>query len=93
VIFKKKEPKFEIGDLVQFNNLKSAKLSGIDSWIDSDENFILPGTRALVMSRKWVTFDGGECWEYDVSVPSLGIISRGWGDFALCSIRHQKEKI
>ena len=89
---KQKNPKFEVGDLVQFKKLKKARLSGPDAWIDADENFIVPGTLALILSRNWVNFDDGECWEYDVSVPALGIISHGWGDYAFCPIQNQEEK-
>lgn len=88
---KQKKPKFEVGDLVQFKNLKKPRLSGPDAWIDADENFIAPGTLALILSKNWVNFDDGECWEYDVSVPALGIISHGWGDYAFCPIQQEKK--
>jgi len=85
---KPKKPKFEVGDLVQFKRLKRARLIGSDSWLDADENFIPAGARALVVAREWVTLDNDECWEYDVNVPSLSIISRGWGAYALCPIKN-----
>ena len=90
--FKQKKPRFEVGDLVQFKKLKKTRLSGPDSWIDADENFISPGSFALIVARDWVTLDDGACWEYDVSVPELGIISRGWGDYAFGPIQNQEEK-
>ena len=92
MIPKPKKPMFEVGDLVQFKKLKRTRLTGPDSWIDADENFIPPGARALIVSREWVTLDDGACWEYDVSVPSLSIISRGWGDYAFCPMQNNEEK-
>ena len=90
--FKKKKPKFDVGDLVQFKKLKKPRLTGPDSWIDADENFIDPGSRALVIARSWVSYEGDECWEYDVSIPSLGIVSQGWGDYAFIPLQNQEEK-
>lgn len=85
-------PRFDVADLVQFKMLKKAKLAGGEFWIDIDDNLIPPGAIGLIVSRKWATFEDGECWEYDVSIPDLGVVSTGWGDYAFVALPKTRRK-
>lgn len=76
----------ETGDIVKFRKIKKTRLSSFDSWIDVDENFIPPGSLGLVLSKSWVAHEDDADWEYDISIPELGIISYGWGDYAFTVI-------
>lgn len=81
-----KQRTIEPGDIVRFRKVKKTRLSSIDSWIDADENFIPPGSLGLVLSKSWVAHEDDADWEYDISIPELGIISCGWGDYAFAVI-------
>ena len=87
-----KQQNIELGDIVKFRKVKKTRLSSIDFWIDADENFIPPGSMGLVISKSWVAHEDDADWEYDISIPALGIVSYGWGDYAFTSISSPRKK-
>lgn len=84
---KRPKPRFGVTDLVQFKKIKRTQLAGGDFWIDIEDNLISPGTIGMIVARNWAMLEDAECWEYDVSIPDLGVISAGWGDYALSPLQ------
>jgi hypothetical protein len=89
---KRPAPIFESGDIVSFKARKKRAGVSSDSWIDQDENFISPGSVGLILEVKWVSYEDDEAWEYDVHLPSMGIITKGWGDYALVPVSQRKRR-
>ncbi len=89
---KRPPPIFDPGDIVSFKSRKKQVGTINDSWIDQDENFIKPGSVGLVLETNWVSYEGDEAWEYDIHIPSMGIITKGWGDYALVPVSQEKKR-
>lgn len=84
-------PRFEVADLVQFRRLKKDTLSGGDYWLDMEENMIPPGSIGMIVSRRWEANEDFDCWEYDISIPVLGVISCCWGEYAFSPLPKSKK--
>jgi hypothetical protein len=67
----------KLGDLIVFDDIKDS-----DGWLDEFENLIPPGTLGMIIDKEYKRLPEFVGWEYDILIPSLGIVSPHWGNFA-----------
>lgn len=90
---KRPSPRFVPGDLVRFKDRKNKViLLSENTWIDQDQNLIPGGDIGLVIETNWVSYEDDEAWEYDIHLPSMSVVTKGWGDYALDPISQEKKK-
>jgi hypothetical protein len=83
--------RYEPGDIIKFKKRKKHQIAGLDFWLDLDENSIPGGSTGIILSKRFIETEEEDMWEYDISIPSLGVISRGWNDFAFSPVSVSKK--
>jgi hypothetical protein len=78
-----KSEKISIGAIVEFKELERLSSRPNIDWIDEFDNKIPPGTKGLIIEGKYRRLRDFRGWEYNILIPSLGIVSPNWGKFAL----------
>lgn len=74
---------FKIGDIVKFGSPDRKKKPNPYGWIDEYNNVIPYGSLGLIVKKGYKKEDHWTGWEYDILIPSLGLVSPNWGNFAL----------
>lgn len=71
------------GDLIRFSTpRRGTHPSAPQNWIDENNNIIPYETLGVIVSKQFKKEDSWSGWEYDILIPSLGIVSPNWGNFA-----------
>ena len=71
------------GDLIRFRNVNRKNSRNISpGWIDENDNIIPSLSLGLIINKKYRRLREWRGWEYDILIPSLGIVSPNWGNFA-----------
>jgi len=71
-----------LGDLIVFEALEHP-----EGWIDEFDNKIPAGSLGMIVSKQYKRFPDYRGWEYDILIPSLGIVSPNWGNFAFNDLK------
>lgn len=71
------------GVLIMFKNVNRENGKHISpGWVDEHDNVIPSKSLGLVINKKYRRLKEWRGWEYDILIPSLGIVSPNWGNFA-----------
>lgn len=71
------------GELVRFKNVNRENSKHVSrGWVDEYDNVIPSFSLGLIIDKKYRRLREWRGWEYDILIPSLGIVSPNWGNFA-----------
>ncbi len=71
------------GSLIKFKNVNREKVKyHVPGWVDEYDNIIPSLSLGMIVSKKYRRLKDWRGWEYDILIPSLGIVSPNWGNFA-----------
>lgn len=68
------------GTLIKF--LERGDNSVSPGWLDEFGNVIPGFSLGMIVAKKYKRLSDYVGWEYDILIPSLGLVSPNWGDFA-----------
>ena len=72
----------KIGDIVRFGTPDRNKKPNPYGWVDEYNNVIPYGSLGLIVKKGYKKEDHWTGWEYDILIPSLGLVSPNLGYFA-----------
>ena len=72
----------KIGEIIKFDSPDRKKKPNPFGWIDENGNVIPYGSLGLIIKKGYKREDHWTGWEYDILIPSLGLVSPNWGNFA-----------
>jgi len=75
-------PSYKLGELIRFGSPDRKSSVNPAGWTDEFDNIIPNGALGLIVSKTYRREDGWTGWEYDIFIPSLGLVSPNWGNFA-----------
>jgi len=71
------------GMLITFKNVNRENVNyAAPGWVDEHDNIIPSHSFGMIVNRKYRRLKAWRGWEYDILIPSLGIVSPNWGNFA-----------
>lgn len=71
------------GTLIRFKNVNRAgSKHPVPGWIDEHDNVIPSESLGLIIDKKYRRLRDWRGWEYDILIPTLGLVSPNWGNFA-----------
>ncbi len=72
-----------LGSLIKFKDVNRENLNHtIPGWIDENNNIIPASSLGMIVEKRYCNLRDWKGWEYDILIPSLGIVSPNWGNFA-----------
>jgi hypothetical protein len=83
-----KSEKVPAGAVVEFKTPNRLPNQPDIGWIDEHDNRIPTGAKGMIIKATYKRLKDFRGWEYDIHIPSLGIVSPNWGKFAfdvICS--------
>ena len=72
----------KLGELIRFETPDRKKTLNPYGWIDEFNNTIPYGSLGIIIRKSYKREDHWTGWEYDILIPSLGLVSPNWGNFA-----------
>ena len=71
------------GALIKFKDVNRDKVKHVvPGWVDEHDNIIPIHSFGMIVNKKYRRLKEWRGWEYDILIPSLGIVSPNWGNFA-----------
>ena len=72
----------KLGELIRFGTPDRNNQLNPFGWIDEFNNAIPYGSLGIIIRKSYKREDHWTGWEYDILIPSLGLVSPNWGNFA-----------
>jgi len=69
-----------LGTLIKFKGCGEEFVA--PGWFDEFENLIPEFSLGMIVAKQYKRGSGFSGWEYDILIPTLGLVSPNWGDFA-----------
>lgn len=69
-----------VGTLIKF--LERGENAVSDGWFDEFGNVIPECALGMIIAKKHKNLSEFVGWEYDILIPTLGLVTPNWGDFA-----------
>jgi len=73
---------YKIGEIIRFGSPDRVKKINPYGWIDEHNNVIPYGSLGLIIKKGYKRNEHWTGWEYDILIPTLGLVSPNWGNFA-----------
>jgi len=70
----------KVGTLIKFK--ACGEMFAALGWTDEFGNLIPEFSLGMIVAKKHKNISDFLGWEYDILIPSLGLVSPNWGDFA-----------
>ena len=70
----------KLGTLVKFK--ACGEMFAAPGWTDEFENLIPEFSLGMIVAKRHKDLSDFLGWEYDILIPTLGLVSPNWGDFA-----------
>ncbi len=74
---------YKLGEIVRFSSPDRKNQLNLRGWIDEFDNTIPYESLGIIIRKSYKREDDWTGWEYDILIPSLGLVSPNWGNFAL----------
>lgn len=74
---------YKLGEIVRFSSPDRKNQLNPLGWIDEFDNTIPYESLGIIIRKSYKREDDWTGWEYDILIPSLGLVSPNWGNFAL----------
>jgi hypothetical protein len=72
-----------LGSLIKFKDVnRELRKHIVPGWIDENNNIIPTFSIGMIVKKRYRNLRDWKGWEYDILIPSLGIVSPNWGNFA-----------
>ena len=69
-----------VGTLIKFLECSDGAVA--TGWMDEFGNVIPEFSLGMIVAKKYKRLSDYVGWEYDILIPTLGLVSPNWGDFA-----------